>query len=307
MNNSYDVIMLITEKNMHLLHGSIDYIRKNLNAEEIIGIAPERLKTEIRKLGITFLNEDNIIDGLTFDTVKQLINDLNLDVKRTGWYFQQFLKLGYCTVTCKEYYLTWDSDTIPLHSIQYFKNNKPCFVEKKEYHGAYFNTLKKLMENKVYRVDRKISYIAENMLFKTSIVSELLNAIENNNNIPGDSFYSKIISSIDPAEFESGFSEFETYGNYVRIFHPQLYGTLKLKTLRHGSLVIGNNPNYEQLKWAEKEYDIISFEGREIFLSKLTKLGLFRKLIRLSAFSRFIVSIRNIRRKAKGLEDLNYD
>ncbi|MEI3192244.1 MAG: DUF6492 family protein [Lachnospiraceae bacterium] len=56
---------------------------------------------------------------------------------RSGWYFQQFLKFGYAQVCEDEYYIVWDSDTVPLHPISHFQDGKPVFTKKEEMEPPY--------------------------------------------------------------------------------------------------------------------------------------------------------------------------
>jgi hypothetical protein len=203
--------------------------------------------------------------------------------------------------------LTWDADTIPLKKINYFPNNKPSFIEKKEYHKAYFNTLEKLFSGSVYRVDEKTSYIAENMMLNRNVIKEIITIIENNDKIKGNFFYDKIIETINSEDFESGFSEFETYGNYIRLFHPDMYSSIKLKTLRNASFFIGEVPEREQLEWAKLDYDIVSIEGQQFFIANLSKKKFFRSCFKLRYIAKTVLRLRSIRRNILGKEKLDYD
>ena len=305
--NKYDAILLVTEKNLPVLEISFPYIRDNLGAQNIYAIAPSRIKDKLIFMGVSYIDEDCLIPDLTFSRIKQLIENRGLDTRRTGWYYQQFLKYGFSYVTENEYYLTWDADTIPLNKISYFINGKPSFVEKKEMHQGYFNTLNTLFDGNIYRYNPNISYVAENLLFNTSIVKEIIEIIESNDKIAGNTFYEKIINAVAPQDFQSGFSEFETYGNYVRIKHPSLYGSLNLRTLRNGSFFVGIEPTQDQVEWAQRDFDIMSIEGRQTVVVKLSSHKWFREVFRLKTVSKFVLKMRSIRRSLLGLEKLDYD
>ena len=100
-----------------------------------------------------------------------------------------------------------------------FNNSgKPYFDTTTEYFTLYFETMKKIFPNlgkKYY-----YSFISEHMLIKTEIMKSLINRINNNNNISGETWYEKIINCIDVNELgHSGFSEFETYGTFVNEYY----------------------------------------------------------------------------------------
>lgn len=282
MGKKYDVIIMVTEKNVDLLKISFDYIKENLEADNIVVIGKKSLSGLFNN-DVLFLDEDDVYSGLNYQYISSLIEKRGGDTRRTGWYFQQFLKMAYAQKCEKEYYLLWDSDTIPLNPILYFSEGcKPRFVNKKEYHKPYFDTLLKLFNGKVGRVNEKISYIAENMLIDKNIMKEIIREIEKNDFINGNYFWDKIINAIDLSNLSgSGFSEFETYGNYVRTFYPDLYDDMKLRTQRLGSFLFDYPPSDEQLVWAKRDYDIISFEqSRGITLKYITRWKILRKKIR---------------------------
>lgn len=305
--NKYDAILLITEKNLPVLKTSMPYIRKNLGAQSIYAVASKRIKDDVEALGIDFLDEDNLIEGLTFSRIKELIAVRGLDTSRTGWYYQQFLKYGFAYKSNFEYYLTWDADTIPLNEIRYFHNELPSFVEKKELHWGYFDTIDRLFNGEIRRYDPAISFVAENMMFNANVVKEIIAVIESNKKIQGQNFYEKIINTVKPEYFQSGFSEFETYGNYVKIKYPGMYGSLRLRTLRNGSFFVGREPSVDQIEWAKRDFDIMSIEGRELFIAKVTRHKWFRKIVHLKTISKVILKARSIRRTILGLEKLDYD
>ncbi len=209
---------------------------------------------------LSFINENDLID---VNKVRKLMTKIDpKSSHRSGWYVQQFLKMQYCKICKDEYYLIWDSDTIPLKNIDMFNdsNGKPFFDVKTEYHEPYFATMKKIFPNLGKKYD--FSFISEHMLIKTYLMSDLIDKIQDNKNIDGDTWYEKIINSINPADLRhSGFSEFETYGTFVQEYHPKVYEIRQWHSLRGEE----NKYNFEKLSDAEikklaESYDAISFE-----------------------------------------------
>ena len=211
------------------------------------------------KIPLNFINENFLINVFN---IKKLINLRNINaIHRSGWYIQQFLKMQYSKICQDEYYLIWDSDTIPVKKVKMFNNfRKPLFDVKTEYNKPYFITIKKIFPK--LRKRFKYSFISEHMLIKTEIMKNLISKIDNNNNISGNTWYEKIINCIDVNELaNSGFSEFETYGTFVKEYYHKFYDIRLWKSLRNGNKYY--NPKFlsdKDILNISKNYDAISFE-----------------------------------------------
>ena len=84
--------------------------------------------------------------------------------------------MEYSRICKDEYYLIWDSDTIPLKLMKIFDDkNKPYFDVKTENHTPYFITMKRIFPElgKIYNY----SFISEHMLIKTQIMKNLIQNI----------------------------------------------------------------------------------------------------------------------------------
>ncbi len=200
--------------------------------------------------------------------------------KRTGWYLQQFLKMAFARVCEDDYYLLWDSDTIPLKLIDIFdKDGKPYLDYKTEYYKAYFDTLGKLLPGfkKMYHG----SFIAEHMLVNTQHMCELLDVIEANETLSGNFFYEKIINAISLEELsQAGFSEFETYGTYVYKKYRGSYHLRRWYSFRFGGLFFINDDMKDNglIEWMALHYHAITFEKNHS-LSR-ARVVLLKKTIR---------------------------
>lgn len=230
---------------------------------------------------IEFVPEDFLIPGLTFLNVKNLLDQRKVGAsKRAGWYFQQFLKMGYARVCKEESYVIWDADTIPLQKIDFFSlSGKPFLNLKEEYNKPYFDTIDRLLG--MHKCIEK-SFICENMLIKTNRMNEMLDKIEENPNISGMSFWEKIINAIDICALEnSGFSEFETYGTYVMNNYPHEYELREFNSFRFGHALFGRNPSKEQLDWIGRKYSAIALERWDYtmpFTSRLLRVKAARSV-----------------------------
>jgi len=76
-----------------------------------IGFVQEQNRGNLR---IELIDEDSLAEGLKRDYVSALLVARGANPERSGWYFQQFLKLCYSLdPSASDYYLVWDADTIP--------------------------------------------------------------------------------------------------------------------------------------------------------------------------------------------------
>ena len=260
MKSLYDVIVPMTKDNLPVFRMNIQWMRRNLDCKRIIVIGAEELREESKKLGAEFLNEDEIYAGMTLGAIKAYMTERMGNASRSGWYFQQFLKYAYALVCEDEYYIVWDSDTIPLHPISHFQNGKPVFTKKEEMEPPYFDALDRLFAGEVKRYG-DFSFICENMIFSVKIMKEMLENLMQQRQLSGASFWERILNAVSDENLPgSGFSEFETYGNYVMKYHPGMYELRTLRGLRKGAEFFGSNPTEKQLLWAAKSYDTIAFE-----------------------------------------------
>lgn len=295
----YDVIIMVTQEKLPVLKVSYSYLKDNLGAKDIYLVANKALEKSIMDIWngeMHFLDEESIMPGLSITAVRDILIRKCGDGHRAGWFYQQFLKMAYSAVSRNKYYLLWDADTVPLHTMNYFEDGEhPCFITKREYYQGYFDTINRLFKNKVGRLDPQISYIAENMIVHKEYMQEMIAEIMSNESLEGDTFYEKILDAINPELVSyTGFSEFETYGNYMDTLHPEIYAHKRLRTQRLGSFLFGSQPNKEQLEWAANDYDIISFEehGKQ-WLRKLTGKSCIRKHFNAKKMFDFFIEISN--------------
>ena len=262
----YDIIIPTIYRDYPFLNKVIKYVIQNLTPENIYIITNGEKSKYISKSIInnpkcTIRDENRLIDGMDFCTIKHLLAKRGIR-NRPGWYYQQFLKMGFSLskFAQNDYYLSWDSDTLPLRPLKMFDTDgSPFFTMKNEYHQPYFDTIYRLIEAR--KINKK-SFIAENMMFNKTIMKELIGEIENSK-AKSNKWFEKIILSIDEGE-EFGFSEFETYGTYCLQKHPNLYHERELSCFRLGGYIQGRLVSTKILKALSYDLDIISFEPTHI-------------------------------------------
>ena len=249
-------------KDVGKLLQNLDLYFKFLPINEICVIGSDELETLLPSdYPIVFIDEKELVD---FNAIKNLIvkrTKKNEAGSRAGWYVQQFIKMAFARICQADYYLLWDSDTVPLKPVNMIEEDRPVFDCKTEYHEAYFKTLEKLFPN--LRKCIKGSFISEHMIIKTSLMRQMLNEIEANVNLDGANFAEKIINAVAVEELTgSGFSEFETFGTYVYSRYLDAYGLRKWKSMRFGGFFFdcGKGLSEETVNWLSSYYDAISFE-----------------------------------------------
>ena len=261
MNQSFDVVIPVAAKDAGFVGRVVHRALTLLEADTVYLITKGSYASKIRSLlkgdadRCVILDENTMVPGLSFDSVRESLAGIRPGLS-TGWYFQQFLKLGFATTPyARDYYLTWDADTLPLRKITFFREEHPLFTRKDEYNAPYFSTIENLLGLKK---QNDFSFIAEHMMFSTNLVRELLQTIESAA-LEGGSWFEKIIKACD---FSSpyAFSEFETYGTYVTQKYPDLYETRRLSSFRCGGFIQGRNISESKLETISFDTDIMSFE-----------------------------------------------
>ncbi|MBB3187201.1 hypothetical protein [Microbacter margulisiae] len=235
---------------------------------------------------VIVLDEDKLVPGLTFGEIKKMIENHLNPPYNIGWYFQQFMKLGFAlTPYPKENYLVWDADTIPVNFIRFKDESSLFFTKTSEYHKPYFDTIYHILG---LEKTNDYSFIAEHMIFNVPIVKSMISDIERFN-VLGEVWYEKIINAVDKDQ-PNGFSEFETYGTYVLNYYPLIYKIQSLKTYRHAGLVyhrlitfkkinILSNLGYHTLSF--EEHDSPSFPKSIIWLCLRVYTRLLNKIYKL--------------------------
>lgn len=263
----YDVIIPVAFKDYAFLKKSHQYLCSNLGAERIYiltnGKMARFLPLEIRQNAkFVILDENELLKGLSYINIYSIIKSQGREHTNAGWFFQQFLKMGfalsdYCH---NDYYLSWDADTIPVRKIDFFdENDRPYFTMKSEFHKPYFDTMEKLIGlNK----SNPSSFIAEHMLFNKAVMKELIIKIESYESVKGNTWYEKIMNAIPPETVSTNsFSEFETYGTFCENNYPMMYVERSMNGFRLGGLIQGRFVTKRILQeFAGYDYSVVSFE-----------------------------------------------
>lgn len=255
----YDIIICVGWNDITIVKKTVKYVRKNLQGKKIYLIVNsfyfKYFRTSfLNEYNVELIDEDQLIVGVSYKQNRSFIDE-NRPGFPPGWYFQQFLKMGFAqSKYARDYYLIWDADTLPLSKLVFEKNGRLLFTQKKEFHEEYFITMEKLLGLKKMK---DYSFIAEHMLIKTDIMREIISKISNGSAQPWPFI---LLMNVRP-EAKSGFSEFETYGTYVSQYYPDMYESRTLNTWRNAGYVFGRNISDKDIEALSVDLDIISLES----------------------------------------------
>lgn len=203
-----DVIIPMIPKDMEVLPYCLSGIRKNVanTIKNIYVVSPynKALSDFCQKENIIFVNENEVLGY----SAKDVHFVTEKGENRSGWIFQQFLKLSGNIGTCRRY-LTIDSDHILLNRHVFLTDdNKFVFYRSTEFHIQYHIINKKLLGK--FRIPL-FSYVAHKMLFDKEELEQLKKEVENRT---GKRWDKAILDNLDK-EAGAPFSEFEFYAGFI--------------------------------------------------------------------------------------------
>lgn len=252
-----DVVVCLALKECLFFNKNVLFIQKNLKTSNIYVITNRRNFCYITKKynNIILIDEDKLISSLTFKNVKKRMDENNFKYKQYGWYFQQFLKLGFAlSEYAKDEYLVWDADTVPFNSLKLKRDGRYLMQQKWERNEDYFTCIDNLFDAPL---KAKYSFISEHMFFNVAIVKEMLAKIQKKKSAL--TWYEICLDAVNP-ESRNGFSEFETYGTYCLNYHPEIFELHTLRTFRHCGKIFGIWAKETEIESLKDDLDTGSFE-----------------------------------------------
>lgn len=204
-NVEIDVVVPAVAKDTDTLPACIEGIRANVANKIgcIYLVAPrgQGLEETAKALDLTFVHEKDVL-GYGPDDIEYVNGGYN----RSGWIFQQMLKLS-GNIGTKRYYLTVDADHIILRPHTFLdEGGRSVFYVSKEYYYPYYTSFKHLFGRFPYQ---RLSYVAHKMMFDKQRLALLKQCIEQRSGMRWDEAIINLLKSDETLSF----SEFETYGN----------------------------------------------------------------------------------------------
>lgn len=261
MRNSSSLEVVIPCQRSHLTllaQHTVPGLERHIGAKAIyVIVLPRDLKKFRETLGsrIALLDADTLIPDMTLSALKQY--PLAWFPVRAGWYYQQLCKFAFALRPSTErHYLIWDADTIPLRPMTFFDaEGRMLFNKADEYHLPYFENYARLLG---HEAQREFSFIAEHMAIDKAILRDMLGTIERR--FPGDESWAwKIIKNLR-GDHVSLFSEYETYGHYVKHMYPEKAAYRSLPWSRHWNPDRTFTPSPKLLARLAERYFYSTFE-----------------------------------------------
>ena len=232
-------------------------IISNIEAENYYVVVPSgdvAKFQEISPIEYIVLNEEEVFP---YESINSIAEKLPHSYKyRAGWYLQQLIKLAaleYLQAEDDQLMLVWDADTVPLKKLTFFKDGRCLYFMSTETHPPYFISLSRLLNlNKLVN----FSFIAQCFVIKKKWISEFISELEELHEIK---WFEAILDKSDLSH-PSGFSEYETLGNWLMVRHKSEIAFDPSKWERFGSSKCGLK-NVEEFRLNHPNISFISFES----------------------------------------------
>ena len=241
-----DILIPVLEKDLVTLFSVVFCARKYINNPigNIVIVGRTGLTEEFCKLhNCIFLDEDLVLPIKKTDILHN-----NVVWYRSGWIFQQLIKLSADELVQNENVLILDADTcLTMKQSFILDDNKIILNFSDEFHFPYKHYVDILNLKKRFL----LSFICHHMLFNKIILKRIKKEIELNT---GKNWIDAILTNID-FNVTSSFSEYEMYGNYIYYNYPE---RVHLEYWSNKSLQT-NVLNIERIEGYKDKYKSISF------------------------------------------------
>ncbi len=208
-----DVVIPVAEKDLDVLPYAIDGIRMSVRHPimNLWVIAPvsRGIQVVCRRKGCSFVDERSVVDTEP-GSIGLVVNGND----RSRWIYQQFLKWNADCLGDSSHFLVVDADTVLVRPQVYERDGKVTFHYSDERHQPYYEMYSRLLNETVLC---PMSFVSHQMLFEKQLLRELKGRIEN---IHGCDWRTAILQNLDRAQV-SGFSDYDTYGHYAFLHHPE--------------------------------------------------------------------------------------
>ena len=258
----FDIVMPYGGKAYYVAVQAIKHLEEYCPFRKFYIVTDKRNFWRFKYLGVrdlVLIEEDELIPKVTYRNIQDYLYERGTTPQIAGWYLQQFLKMGMSRhADIADFYLIWDSDTIMLQPMELFTEDcRVILAQASERHEPYFRTYRRLMG---MPPTSERSFIAEHMMVNSSHMRSLIRGIGGNSPSEGGWVW-RILNSIDKSDLaRNGFSEFETYGNFVCTHYPESVVVKDLPSTRDATKLFGLYPNKYDLFRLSYKYQYATFE-----------------------------------------------
>ena len=241
----FDIVIPFDNKDCRVLpycvNNALKYI-SNINRIFIISKFKPEFITFNEK--VIWKSEDSF-ENFSFKKIENLLNIKS----RTGWYFQQLIKLFVKEIIedLSEYYMVLDSDVVFYKNVYMFYGDKPIYNTGTEYHEIYFRHMNLLHPDLKRSVNE--SGICHYMIYNRNILNEIITKVENLHN---KEFWEIFIKLANYFNHTSGASEYEIYFHYINNFHKDKFIIKRLSF---------SNESIRCIKDERSDYDYVAYHA----------------------------------------------
>lgn len=185
------------------------------------------------------------------------------NIKRFGWYLQQFYKIKAMQLAETEIVTIWDADCVPVAPIEIVNEHQQIVYvnSSSEYHHEYFENIKRLLN--MERI-QDICFVIPSFPMMSHWVTEFITFVETKHSKP----WFEALTQTTNFSLTSGFSETETLGTWVTHKYPTAWVARTGTWERFGQSRFGyaKNLNVTQLLDLGQRHnlEIISFENWDV-------------------------------------------
>jgi hypothetical protein len=207
-----DVIYVALESELDCLEFSLDSVRKNLRhpvaSIQIVSPPSAAIREFCERKKVAWRDEEKVMG---FPPTQLALRVPGLD--RSGWLFQQLIKLSVDRIAMTANVLVLDADTVLVAPQVFEQGGQRVFLVSDEFHLPYRLAYERLLGQ---TPPMRFSFVAHQMLLDVDALPIFRSELERMR--PGTVWWQQILDVYDRREV-SGFSEFETYANwYVKAF-----------------------------------------------------------------------------------------
>ena len=272
------LISVCTARDINIWTVSHLKILENIKSDRYVVIVPARdvkLFESVTHGLVEIVDEDSVGEGLRSALESSIVKNIS---GRFGWYYQQLLKLAFLSENLiYDEFIIWDADTLPVREIDFFKGEIVFYYQGSEYHPPYFNQIKRSLNLERFG---DFSFIAQNIALKAVWAQSYFSYLESVAFKRGYSnWITYLVSTIDFNE-ESGFSEYESLGTYIKKNHPRLFLPNKRRWFRYGSEFFElDNLKGIFFRVMVFRFDYVAFESWKIERSIMSKIVLYIRAV----------------------------
>ncbi|MFN3407392.1 MAG: DUF6492 family protein [Limisphaerales bacterium] len=232
--------------------------------KEYVVVAPDadaaRMQRRLGRLA-RVIPENDFVPGVTVAALRPL--PIQGFPVAAGWYFQQLVKLQFAFVEPEDdYFLIWDADTVPLRPLRFFDaEGRMLLTRATEHHAPYFETYRRLLGEEP---NREFSFIAQHIVVQKSVCREMLEKMAAR--LPGNESWAWKLMRALPPSGHNLFSEYETYGHYLKNHYPERFRVVERPWWRPATHKSGCAvPTERQLRALAERYDFAAFERASVW------------------------------------------